>query len=99
MIGNKRTNVNKAILSWLGRLYAGCSVTQQWLLCNLFSAKLLGKVLVGLRCGVGKGCLNFHRYRNGLNQNVRKGKWTEKEESDFKALIEKHGVGKRRVHV
>ncbi|XP_055516244.1 snRNA-activating protein complex subunit 4 isoform X3 [Leucoraja erinacea] len=34
------------------------------------------------------------RYRNGLNQNVRKGKWTEKEESDFKALIEKHGVGK-----
>ncbi|XP_032904999.1 snRNA-activating protein complex subunit 4 isoform X2 [Amblyraja radiata] len=34
------------------------------------------------------------RYRNGLNQNVRKGKWTEKEESDFKVLIEKHGVGK-----
>ncbi|XP_078282227.1 snRNA-activating protein complex subunit 4 isoform X2 [Rhinoraja longicauda] len=34
------------------------------------------------------------RYRNGLNQNVRKGKWTEKEVSDFKALVEKHGVGK-----
>uniref|UniRef100_UPI00398F327F snRNA-activating protein complex subunit 4 isoform X1 n=2 Tax=Pristiophorus japonicus TaxID=55135 RepID=UPI00398F327F len=34
------------------------------------------------------------RYRNGLNPNLRKGKWTPEEERDLKALIEKHGVGK-----
>ncbi|XP_072344980.1 snRNA-activating protein complex subunit 4 isoform X3 [Scyliorhinus torazame] len=34
------------------------------------------------------------RFRNTLNQNVRRGKWSEKEVSDFKMLVEKHGVGK-----
>ncbi|XP_069775776.1 snRNA-activating protein complex subunit 4 isoform X3 [Narcine bancroftii] len=34
------------------------------------------------------------RYMYCLNHNIRKGKWTPEEESDLKALIEKHGVGK-----
>ncbi|XP_062929790.1 snRNA-activating protein complex subunit 4 isoform X3 [Mobula hypostoma] len=34
------------------------------------------------------------RYMNGLNRNVRKGKWTEEEENTFKSLLEKHGIGK-----
>ncbi|XP_072908426.1 snRNA-activating protein complex subunit 4 isoform X2 [Hemitrygon akajei] len=38
-------------------------------------------------------CQCRDRYMNALNQNVRKGKWTEEEENTFKSLLEKHGVG------
>ncbi|XP_078082319.1 snRNA-activating protein complex subunit 4 isoform X2 [Mustelus asterias] len=34
------------------------------------------------------------RFRNALNNEVRKGKWSSEEEKDFRALVEKHGVGK-----
>ncbi|XP_067868168.1 snRNA-activating protein complex subunit 4 isoform X2 [Heterodontus francisci] len=34
------------------------------------------------------------RFLNTLNRNVRRGKWLPEEERDFRALIEKHGVGK-----